>query len=497
MEGRQEFKFNDIDERYRFMNKIYLIGSSIIWAMILFYVVLKYANNHIPNLVAFGSAVMLFASFVGNIIKYKKDETNKYLKNYVVVEFIILFIAIGLSTSCEFIRYCLLGVLALQIPYHDEKGFRKITIVYSAALVAVTIFQMFMNSADLDVDALSRVLCSYMMIYILYKVSMATRNFTDDALGFANAQTEKQKETMDGVLTLSKIVQDETEKGTALIDELVEVTKSVAENMIGITEATDTTSINIEEQNTMTQTIQNAIDETAAHSKQVVDIATESNDSIYENIELMNQLIKKSAHIADLNKEVTKAMKRLDEKTVEVENIAGMILDISNQTNLLALNASIESARAGEAGKGFSVVADQIRQLAERTKHSTEEITHITTELKKNSEKVVDSVLVSVDETENQHKQIVSASTSFEKLNENMVELIDGIKEIDNQISDLATSNEKIVDNITELTSATQEVNANSKEVQQISEENLAHAKEVKQAIQLVQETIDDMKKYL
>lgn len=70
MEGRQEFKFNDIDERYRFMNKIYLIGSSIIWAMILFYVVLKYANNHIPNLVAFGSAVMLFASFVGNIIYF-------------------------------------------------------------------------------------------------------------------------------------------------------------------------------------------------------------------------------------------------------------------------------------------------------------------------------------------------------------------------------------------------------------------------------------------
>ena len=211
----------------------------------------------------------------------------------------------------------------------------------------------------------------------------------------------------------------------------------------------------------------------------------------------MQELQTQSAQIADTNKEVTKAMTRLQAKTKEVEKIAGIILQISSQTNLLSLNASIESARAGEAGRGFAVVAEQIRQLSEQTKQSTEEITKITNELNQNATDVASSIDSSLEATTLQNKKIAVAADSFTQLNENMVQLIDNINTIDLQISGLSDSNNQIVDNISQLSATTQQVTASAEHVKSMSEQNLLHVEEVKQAMELIRSTSDRMNQYL
>lgn len=492
----QKYRYNDISERYRKMNKVYIIAASILWVMFAFYLIMKLSNENLSLATAIGNLVFVIAFLVFGLITYFRNHAHTKFKQYVVIQIAIEFLLLGMQTDAEFLYFVIVGILALQIPYYDIKLFKKNCAAYTILYTLIVIIRLAKNVINEDLDSLCCLICVYLLLYVIYKIGSVAKLFSDDALGSVEEQSAKQKVMFDGILSISRTVQEEATKSNDLVNELVSATESVTENMKGITRASNTTVQSIEEQNNMTQSIQAAIDETSTHARKMVDIATESNETIKENLEVMESLKSQSAQIAATNKEVTNSMAKLQDKTLEVEKIAGMILQISGQTNLLALNASIESARAGEAGRGFAVVADQIRQLAEQTRQSTEEITRITTELNENANAVVTSVESSVEATQQQHEKILSASTSFEKLNTNLSQLIHDIGVIDTQIAGLSDSNNRIIDNISELSAATQEVTASAEQVESMSERNLSCAEDVKKAIKQIHETSDEMKKY-
>lgn len=107
--------------------------------------------------------------------------------------------------------------------------------------------------------------------------------------------------------------------------------------------------------------------ESARVARQSVDLATRCADSVRRAVEGM-ELIRR--HI----RETAQRIKRLDESSQEIGNIAELINEITEQTNILALNASIQAATAGEAGRGFVLVADEVQRLAERSGHATRQI---------------------------------------------------------------------------------------------------------------------------
>lgn len=202
--------------------------------------------------------------------------------------------------------------------------------------------------------------------------------------------------------TIGKIVE-----GSKNLDNMI---NSVGENVtVSNDNAQDVSSAMEELSATMQEiaaTIQTVNDNTESVGKNVVDIADKTGQ-INNYSQDMRERADSLAKSADENKRTTNEMignivgtlkKAIeDSKSVErVNELTGEILNISSQTNLLALNASIEAARAGEAGKGFAVVADEIRQLADSSRDTANNIQaineHVTSavyQLIDNSNKII------------------------------------------------------------------------------------------------------------
>jgi methyl-accepting chemotaxis protein len=152
-------------------------------------------------------------------------------------------------------------------------------------------------------------------------------------------------------------------------------------------------------------------------------------------------------------------------KTDGINSILGVIGAIADQTNLLALNAAIEAARAGEQGRGFAVVADEVRNLASRTKVSTDEIEQALASLLKGNKIVVDSMGVTKDRCT---KAVVGTGEVSLKLDE-MTGIVAEINDLSIQVAAAAEEQSNVTQevskNMAAINSIVGELDENGKQV--------------------------------
>jgi methyl-accepting chemotaxis protein len=188
---------------------------------------------------------------------------------------------------------------------------------------------------------------------------------------------------------------------------------------------TDTTSA-VEEISISTAAASEVAEVAAQSARHSAEIAETGATTVTEAVEGMNQIRGSVA-------EISKRIKKLGESSQEIGEIVDVISDIAEQTNMLALNAAIEAARAGEQGRGFSVVADAVRQLAERSAKATKDIALLIRGIQAETSETIEVM-------EESTRLVVEGSRSAEVARQTLEEIVTSSSKLAETISGVADS---------------------------------------------------------
>jgi len=200
------------------------------------------------------------------------------------------------------------------------------------------------------------------------------------------------------------------------------------------------------------------IDRVSDNTRTVSEASTKATGFAKSGKDKIDSAISQMGMISEFTALTADTIEDLAKNTEKITQIAELITQISSQTNLLALNAAIEAARAGEHGQGFSVVAEEVRKLAEQSSEAANEINEITRMIRGKAENAVQMMADSEQKVRDGSLTVQEAGTEFTRIYEVVHELHTQFQEVAEAAVQMSSGIGKVVGTAEKQTSAMNEV---------------------------------------
>ncbi|WP_404444595.1 methyl-accepting chemotaxis protein [Sutcliffiella horikoshii] len=315
-----------------------------------------------------------------------------------------------------------------------------------------------------------------------YRVPITTKDEMADLAVTFNSMAEKVQVSLLKVMEATDKLQSSSQNLAAISEETTaqstEVNEAIKQVAIGSSEQ----ALHLDESTDILKRVKAAVE----HANQLsIDIKTKADQARImgeDGLTVVKDLHNSSEQFLELANHLTERVQQATKQSQQIHSIVATIQEIAENTDLLALNAAIESARAGDAGRGFAVVAQEVRKLAERSKHEAMSIKKLVTDMGKQMGKLSDDALQFNEYRDLQQESVSQTKTSFEKIAGNVLEINHKVDDVQEAIVHVTESNKQLEEKLSEVHYISEEAAATSEQVSASSEHQIIAIEQVNEA---------------